>query len=49
MEVAAVERGLHIQLGEVGAKTEAQLGALQLEAAKRLRHLLSGSRYARHL
>ena len=43
-EVAGVERGLYIQLGEAGAKTEAQLGEQQLEAAKRLRHLLITNR-----
>lgn len=43
-EAAAVERGLHIQLGDTGAKTESQLGGQQLEAAKRLRHLLSTNR-----
>lgn len=44
VEVAGVERGLYIQLGEAGAKTEAQLGEQQLEAAKRLRHLLVTNR-----
>lgn len=39
-----MERGLYIQLGEAGAKTEAQLGEQQLEAAKRLRHLLITNR-----
>ena len=44
-EVGAVERGLHIQLGQPGAKTEAQLGDQQLEAAKRLRHMLATNRW----
>lgn len=35
-----MERGLHLQLGDKDAKTESQLGGQQLEAAKRLRHLL---------
>lgn len=39
--MGVVERGLYIQLGEAGAKTEAQLGEVQLEAAKRLRHVLA--------
>ncbi|CAM9262705.1 unnamed protein product [Ascophyllum nodosum] len=40
-ELSAVQRGLHLQIGQPSAKTEAQLGDQQLEAAKRLRHLLS--------
>lgn len=41
----AVERGLNIQLGQAGVKTEAQLGEEQLDAAKRLRTLLSTNKY----
>lgn len=48
VEVSAVELGLHIQLGQAGAKTEAQLGDQQLGAAKRLRHLLITNRWAQH-
>lgn len=44
-EAAAVERGLHLQLGDTNAKTESQLGGQQLEAAKRLRHLLATNRW----
>lgn len=44
-EAAAVERGLHLQLGDKDAKTESQLGGQQLEAAKRLRHLLVTNRW----
>ncbi len=46
-EAAAVERGLHLQLGDTNAKTESQLGEKQLEAAKRLRHLLATNRWER--
>lgn len=42
-----MERGLHIQLGEAGAKTGAQLGDEQLEAAKRLRRLLATNKCGR--
>lgn len=45
MEVGVVEQGLHSQLGQPGAKTEAQLGDRQLESAKRLRHMLATNRY----
>lgn len=44
-EAAAVERGLYLQLGDADAKTESQLGGKQLEAAKRLRQLLSTNRW----
>lgn len=40
-----MERGLHLQLGDTDAKTESQLGGQQLEAAKRLRHLLVTNKY----
>lgn len=46
-EAAAVERGLYLQLGDADAKTESQLGGQQLEAAKRLRHLLATNRWGR--
>ncbi|CAM9140267.1 unnamed protein product, partial [Hapterophycus canaliculatus] len=43
-EAAAVERGLNLQLGDTGAATESQLGGQQLEAAKKLRNLLTTNR-----
>lgn len=45
-EAAAVERGLNLQLGDTGAATESQLGGQQLEAAKKLRNLLTTNRWA---